>query len=95
MQPKETWDWPLEPDFFVSDEVLEHFRKSIQRGKEIEAEWRSQLDAYRDEYPELASEFERRIGGELPEDWEKGLPDFAADAKGMATRVSSGRCSMF
>jgi transketolase len=88
---KRNLDWPLEPDFFVSDEVLEHFRKSIQRGKEIEAEWRSQLDAYRDEYPELASEFERRIGGELPEDWEKGLPDFAADAKGMATRVSSGK----
>jgi transketolase len=88
---KRNLDWPLEPDFFVSDEVLEHFRKSIQRGKEIEAEWRSQLDAYREEYPELASEFERRIGGELPEDWEKGLPDFAADAKGMATRVSSGK----
>jgi transketolase len=88
---KRSLNWPLEPDFFIPDEVREHFRQSVRKGRELEEDWRARLAAYRAAYPELALEFERRVGGELPIDWEKGLPDFPPDAKGMATRVSSGK----
>jgi transketolase len=49
------------------------------------------MAAYRREYPELAAELERRLAGELVDGWEKGLPEFPADAKGMATRAASGK----
>lgn len=88
---KKSLDWPLEPDFYVPGEVLEHYRESVPKGQELEDEWRARFDVYRESHPELAAEFERRIGGELPGDWEQGLPDFPPDAKGMATRVSSGK----
>jgi transketolase len=88
---KRNLGWPIEPDFIVPEEVLEHFRQSMSKGQELEDKWRSQFDTYRAAYPDLASEFERRIGGKLPDDWEKALPEFPSEAKGMATRVSSGK----
>lgn len=88
---KRSMGWPLEPDFYVPEEALEHFRQAVPRGQELEDDWRDRFKAYQQAHPELASEFERRMGGEFPEDWEKGLPEFPADAKGMATRASSGK----
>jgi transketolase len=83
--------WPISPRFFVPDEVLEHFRKCLQRGQEIETYWENLLIEYRKEYPELAGEFERRIAGILPQNWESDLPVFSFDEKGIATRAASGK----
>jgi len=88
---KQNLGWPLEPKFYVPEDVLEFFRQAQSRGAALEAEWQQRFAAYRSAYPELAADFERRMSGTLPADWDKDLPEFPADAKGMATRVASGK----
>ncbi len=85
---KRNLGWPLEPKFFVPEDVLALFRKAIKQGEKAETLWRKQLKAYLEEYPQLDTELERRLMGELPEKWEADLPIFPADLKGMATRLS-------
>jgi transketolase len=82
--------WPLEPTFLVPDDVLAHMRLAVQKGQAAEAEWDARFEAYREEYPELAAEFEQRMRGELPEGWDAGLPAFAGASKAIATRNASG-----
>lgn len=88
---KEKAGWPLEPTFLIPDDVLAHFRQAVSRGQELEDAWRERLRSYLAEYPELDTELERRLSGELPVDWEAALPSFSADVKGMATRAASGK----
>jgi len=88
---KKRLGWPLEPRFYVPEDVLEHFRQVGAKGAQLEANWQKQLADYRTAYPDLASELERRLDGILPDHWEKALPDFPADPKGMATRTASGK----
>jgi transketolase len=88
---KEKLGWPLEPRFYVPDEVLAFFRQAVPQGVELEEAWQQKFEAYRAAYPALAAELERRLAGELPEGWAEGLPEFPPDAKGIATRVSSGK----
>ncbi len=83
--------WPLEPRFYVPEEVLAFFRQALADGKAREAEWQARLAGYRAAYPAQAAEFERRAAGKLPDGWEQALPVFAADGKGMATRAASGK----
>ena len=90
-QAKINLGWPTEPTFYVPDEVLAHFRSMVAKGKSQEQEWQDLFDKYQREHPDLAAEFERRMRGELPMNWDKNLPDFPADDKGMATRASSGQ----
>jgi transketolase len=87
---KEKLGWPLEPRFYVPDEVLAFFRRALPRGAQQEEAWREEFEAYRAEYPDLAAELERRLAGNLPEGWADGLPEFPPDEKGLATRASSG-----
>jgi len=61
----------------------------VPRGQELQREWSHRLAAYRSAFPDLAAEFERRITGALPAAWDRDLPSFPADAKGMATRKAS------
>lgn len=88
---KDKLGWPLEPRFYIPDEALAFFRQAVARGAKQEQEWNKKLEAYRAEYPELAAELERRLAGELPAGWAEGLPEFPADAKGLASRASSGK----
>ena len=88
---KKNLGWPLEPKFYVPEDVLSLFRKAIKRGERAERLWHQQLKAYLAEYPQLDTELERRMMGELPENWQAELPCFPADAKGMATRAASGK----
>ncbi|MCL7453129.1 MAG: transketolase [Anaerolineae bacterium] len=88
---KEKLAWPLEPRFYVPDEVQAFFRQAVARGAELEEAWHEKFEAYRAGYPELAAGLQRRLAGELPEGWAEGLPEFPPDAKGIATRVSSGK----
>ena len=88
---KKEQDWPVEPHFYIPEDVLAHFRQVKQKGMQAEQEWNALFTQYRGKYPEKGSEFERRIQGVLPEGWQDAAPQFAADAKGMATRVSSGK----
>jgi transketolase len=88
---KQNLGWPVEPNFFIPDEALLHFRKAIPAGDEMEKEWEHKFSLYEQKYPELASELKNIINGILPSDWAKDIPEFQADKKGMATRVASGK----
>jgi transketolase len=87
---KENLDWPLDPTFLIPDEALGRFRQALQEGKKREEEWYGQFQSYEKEYPQLAEEWKRAVTGELPAGWDKDIPIFPADEKGMATRVASG-----
>ncbi len=87
---KQKLGWPLEPAFLIPDEVLDHFRKAIEKGKDLESLWQAHARSYEDAYPEPALEWKRCMNGELPENWDKDIPAFPADPKGIATRVASG-----
>jgi transketolase len=88
---KEHLNWPLKPDFLVPREAWLHFRKSIEKGKVLEDQWRTSLQSYQQAHAVLADEWERWLNGEMPEGWQEKIPKFPTDAKGMATRVSSGK----
>jgi transketolase len=88
---KENLGWPVEPRFLIPGEVLEFYREAIEKGREREFDWKMKLDAYKQIHPASGAELERRLKGELPKDWDKDLPVFPVDEKGMATRTSSGK----
>ncbi len=87
---KKNLGWPEEPSFYVPQAALAHFRETAARGAEMEGAWRGRFQAYESEFPALAKELRRRWRGELPVGWDEKLPIFPADAKGLATRQSSG-----
>ncbi len=70
---------------------MEFYRDAVEKGRERETDWKMKLDAYKHLYPALGVELERRLNGQLPEGWDADLPTFPVDAKGMATRSSSGK----
>ncbi len=88
---KENLGWPLEPRFLIPGDVLEFYREAVERGRESEADWMKRLEAYGQALPEQGAELQRRLERQLPEGWDADLPSFPTDAKGMATRSSSGK----
>ncbi len=83
--------WPIEPRFFIPEDVLAEFRRALANGEELELAWSNHFDEYRRELPALANEFERRLKGELPPGWDADLPVYPADPKGVQTRAASGK----
>ena len=89
---KRTYGWPEDVQFLVPDGVRQHFDAGLgARGKKLRAEWMDLRGRYRKEFPDLSRQLELIEHGELPEGWDKDLPVFPADPKGMATRESSGQ----
>ena len=86
---KENLGWPVEPVFFVPEDVLEHMRSAVERGERQESEWKNSLERYGKSFPEEAEEFERVMKGKLPPDWESALPEFESDLKALSTRKAS------
>ncbi|MFD7276733.1 transketolase [Streptomyces sp. NPDC059862] len=76
--------------FEVTDEVLAHTRRALDRGADAHAAWDKRIAAWRDANPERAAEFDRISKGELPTGWEEKVPVFEAD-KAVATRAASGK----
>jgi transketolase len=89
---KKNYGWPEDANFLVPDGVQEHFQAGVgKRGQELRQKWVRLFDDYAKEYPDLAEELKQMQRRELPKGWDKDLPTFPADAKGMATRDSSGK----
>jgi transketolase len=88
---KERLGWPLEPAFLVPPEAERNFRRALETGGKAESDWKDMFSAYEKKYPALALELRRLIAGELDAFWDADIPEFPADAKGMATRVSAGK----
>ena len=86
---KEAMGYPSLEPFYVPDEALQHSRKCVERGVELEADWRERFDAYAQEHPELAQELDRMIAGRLPDGWDDEVPKFHASGSMTATRKSS------
>ncbi|WP_448381631.1 transketolase [Gloeomargarita sp.] len=88
---KQNLGWPLEPDFYIPEEVLQHFRQAVAKGAAAEAEWQARFAAYKQAYPEEAAEFERIMRGELPAGWKEALAPVAETGK-ESTRNLSKLC---
>jgi transketolase len=89
---KKFYGWPEDAHFLVPDGVLEHFQEGIgRRGKNLHSQWGDLFARYNKQFPDLADQLWRMQRRELPDGWDKNLPTFAADAKGVATRESSGQ----
>ena len=88
---KQALGWPQQPTFHIPDAALHAWREAATRGREAQAAWQKVLADYVAAYPGPGAELQRRLSGALPADWARTLPQFAADARGQATRVSSGK----
>jgi transketolase len=88
---KQKLGWPTDPAFLVPREAEQHFRQAVAQGREVEAVWDARLAAYENQFPDLGQELQSLIKGALPHGWDGDIPQFAADAKGLSTRVASGR----
>ncbi|MEN3188827.1 MAG: transketolase [Atribacterota bacterium] len=91
VETKKFFDWPLEPDFYVPEEVLAHMRGVIVEGEKKEKEWQELFEAYLQAFPEEAKTLKMMMAGELPENWAEGLPVFEPSAGAMATRSVGGK----
>ena len=88
---KKFYGWPEDARFLVPEGVYDHFKQGIgRRGKELRDAWFARLEQYKAKYPELALQLYQMQHRQLPDGWDKGLPTYPADPKGVATRVSSG-----
>ena len=91
-QTKRHYGWPEDATFHVPDGVYEHFRQGVgAQGKSCRDAWFVRIKEYKAKFPELADQLYRMQHRQLPDGWDKDLPAFPADAKGLATRVSSGQ----
>jgi transketolase len=89
---KRFYGWPEEEKFFVPDGVYEHFASGLgARGARARRQWTELFAAYRSKYPELANEIELMQRRELPAGWDRDLPVFPADPKGIAGRDASAK----
>ena len=89
---KRAYGWPEDAKFLVPDGVREHFAAGIgARGAAARKEWTERLGAYLAEHPDLADEIDRMQRRQLPAGWDRNLPVFPADAKGIAGRDASGK----
>jgi transketolase len=89
---KENYGWPEDAKFLVPDGVYDQFKNGIgKRGAEASAAWKTKFEEYKKQFPQQADQLKRMQTGQLPDGWDKDLPNFPADAKGMATRESSGK----
>jgi transketolase len=88
---KQAAGWPLEPNFYIPDEVLEHMRGQVDIGKQLEQDWLDRLATYEQAYPQLAAELHQLMCGEYSDAWQQtSLPSFSPDENGLASREASG-----
>jgi len=84
-------NWEHEP-FVVPQNALDHTRKAVERGASYEAEWNKTFADYKAKYPQEAAEFERYLSAKLPDGWDKVLPSYTPEDKGLPTRKHSENC---
>ncbi|MBI5883891.1 MAG: transketolase [Elusimicrobia bacterium] len=89
---KAAYGWPQDSKFLVPEEVTGHFSQGLgRRGRELSEAWSGALQSYRSAYPELGKELDMMLSRGLPQGWDRDIPAFPADAKGLATREASGK----
>jgi transketolase len=89
---KQAYGWPEDAQFLVPDGVADHFRSALSaRSRPLRAAWDDALGQYRSNHPELATELELILSGQLPDGWDQDVPSFNTDAKGVASRDAGGK----
>ena len=89
---KKFYGWPEDAKFLVPDGVREHFRDTVgKRDRDLRQQWSKVFSDYSQKFPELSERLSHMQHHELPAGWDKNIPNFPADAKGVATRESSGK----
>ena len=89
---KQGYGWPADETFLVPDDVLDYYQQGVgARGKAASDAWKAQFAKYKAAHPDLAAQLEAMQADELPDGWDKDLPTFEADPKGIASRASGGK----
>jgi transketolase len=84
---KENLGWPQEPKFYVPDDVLAHFRQSVERGAQAQSDWEAAWNRWATVYPEQAVTWQQMMTNQLPARWDADLPTFSEPQ--IATRAAS------
>jgi transketolase len=87
---KKALGWPTMDKFYLPPEAVDHFREALGRGAEAQQAWRAKLDAYKQDFPEQAAEFEQIVSGKFPVGWATDIPKWTPADKPMSTRVAGG-----
>jgi transketolase len=88
---KKSYGWPEDESFRVPAEAKQHFEDAMAANTPTREKWEAMVAEYRKAHPDLAAELDTMIAGKLPEGWDKALPHFDADEKGMASREAGGK----
>jgi transketolase len=88
---KRFYGWPEDAQFLIPKEVADHMGKAVERGKKLESQWQSHYERWAAKDAELAKHWTSIMTGKLPEGWDKDIPVFPADAKGIATREAANK----
>lgn len=89
---KKNYGWPEDARFLVPDGVYDRFKNGVgKRGAEARAAWKAKFEEYKKQFPQQADQLTKMQTRQLPDGWDKDLPSFPADQKGIATRESSGK----
>jgi transketolase len=88
---KKSYGWPEDAQFLVPEEAKRHFGELIGRNTATREAWELLVDNYRAAHPDLGKQLDTMLKGELPEGWEKALPHFDTDEKGIASREAGGK----
>ena len=89
---KRSYGWPEDAQFLVPDGVIEHFASGIgQRGRQLREAWQKMASDFQGKNGELAKQLMQMQMRELPAGWDKDIPVFPADEKGVASRESSAK----
>jgi transketolase len=83
---KRALGWPEDQSFYIPDEALTEFRRAVENGRELEAQWHRRVDGLRAADPHLAEKLRQTLAGELPQRWDAALPRFTPADGAMATR---------
>ena len=83
---KRALGWPEDKSFYIPDEALAQFRRSVEKGRDLEAQWHRRVDGLRAADPQLADKLRQALAGELPKGWDAALPRFTPADGAMATR---------
>jgi transketolase len=88
---KEKLGWSADKTFYVPDEALKHFREAVAKGQDAEADWEKRIGAYAKAFADDAREFSERQTAQPKKGWDADIEPFAADKKGVSTRVAGGK----
>ncbi len=88
---KRFYGWPEDAQFLIPKEAAAHLGEAVDRGKKLETDWKAGYELWAKKNPELAKQWDGIMSGKLPEGWDKDVPVFPADPKGVATREASSK----